>query len=118
MSGQELTPDKFVVTATYKDGSTRILEDGTNGGVRDSETITITSPNWPNNYPKNMTEEENTWEYTFESTIGIQVTFDETSSLAYEERGQCAFCDTNSKIIIYSKNSKLSKTQCCDLFSI
>jgi len=67
LKGQTLTPDKFEVRYIDNDGNTRILEDG--GRYTPYEGIegkTITSPNWPENYPSNMTEKNNYWEYSYE----------------------------------------------------
>lgn len=42
---------------------------------------TIISPNYPDRYPDNMTEEENYWEETFSGASGIQITFSKDSEL-------------------------------------
>ncbi len=42
---------------------------------------TVTSPNYPNDYPDDMTEAENYWEETFEGASGIQITFSKDCEL-------------------------------------
>lgn len=51
---------------------------------REDETQIITSPNWPNNYDKNMTEENNFWECDFKNADYLSIVFDNKSYLAYD----------------------------------
>ena len=71
--GTELTADMFDVTAVYNTGETESLNS--------SNRQIITSPNWPNNYPANMKEENNTWTKTLQGASKIKVVFDDTSKL-------------------------------------
>ena len=71
--GMELSADMFDVTAVYNTGETESLNS--------SNRQIITSPNWPNNYPANMKEEDNTWTKTLQGASKIKVVFDDTSKL-------------------------------------
>ena len=66
-----LSSDMFDVVAVYNDGS-RVK-------LMSSSYPIITSPNYPSNYPNNMTESENYWEETIEGASSIKVVFDSTS---------------------------------------
>ena len=62
--------------------------------ITDSEkTVTITSPNWPNNYPANMTETNNYWEQSFDGAESIQITFDSASELENAKYDYLCFYD-------------------------
>ena len=68
--------------------------------ITDSEkTVTITSPNWPNNYPDNMTETNNYWEQSFDGAESIQITFDSASELESASYDYLRFYDRNGKNI-------------------
>lgn len=51
---------------------------------QENEAQVITSPNWPNNYDKGMTEDDNFWEFDFKNADYISVSFDNNSKLAYD----------------------------------
>ena len=70
--GSEVTSGMFDVEAIYNDGHRETLQGH-------ALPVTITSPNWPSNYPASMTEANNYWEQTFEGASSIQITFDSTS---------------------------------------
>lgn len=68
-AGTKLTQSMFTITATYSDGTTGVIP----------EPVTVTSPNWPNNYVNNMTEDEYNWTNTFPGVKAVEVTFDANS---------------------------------------
>lgn len=62
--------------------------------ITDSEkTVTITSPNWPNNYPANMTETNNYWAQSFDGADAIQMIFDSASKLESAKYDYLCFYD-------------------------
>ena len=68
--GSAITQDMFEVTAIYDDNSREVLL---------FEYPVITSPNWPDNYPNNMSLGKDYWEVTFDGASSIKVKFDSTS---------------------------------------
>ena len=95
--GSQITPDMFTVVATYNDTSTRTLSAG--DLIPGSESVTITSPGYPNAYDPNMTESVNYWQQTFEGAAAVLVTFSADSRTehsydwiqVYDKRGNSAF---------------------------
>lgn len=69
MAGTPLTLDMFTVTAHYSDGTSIVL----------SDPVTVKSPDWPENYPINMAEADNSWTTTLPGVKAITVTFDADS---------------------------------------
>lgn len=89
-AGKKLTLDMFTVTVYYSDGTSAVLPD----------PVTVTSPNWPNNYPSNMTEKDNSRTTTFPGVKSLNVTFDAASKTE----------NSYDKIYLYDKSSTLKET--------
>lgn len=68
-AGTKLTQSMFTITATYSDGTTGVIP----------EPVAVTSPNWPNKYVNNMTEDEYNWTNTFSGVKAVEVAFDAKS---------------------------------------
>ncbi len=81
--GSELNEKMFEVTAVYSDGSKELLTVSSIPElIQDQEqAVTISSPNWPSNYPYNMSLDENFWEMRFEGADAVKIIFDSTSQL-------------------------------------
>lgn len=57
------------------------------------KAVTITSPNWPNDYPPDMWVVNDYWEQSFDGADAIQITFDSTSKLESAEKDFLCFYD-------------------------
>ena len=78
----------------YDGSSTNIYEYG--------EPETITSPNWPNNYPNSMTEANNYWEVSRPGAESLEITFDATCQLESASYDYLRFYDRNGNNITAS----------------
>ena len=87
-AGAKLTQSMFTITATYSDGTTGVIP----------EPVTVTSPNWPNDYVNNMTEDEYNWTNTFPGVKAVEVAFDSDSYTEYRD-----------KVRIYDKSGNMVK---------
>ena len=67
--GTKLTQKMFTITATYSDGTTGVLP----------EPVTVTSPNWPQNYENSMSESDYSWTSTFPGANAVEVYFNTAS---------------------------------------
>ena len=83
-AGTKLTQSMFTITATYSDGTTGVIP----------EPVTVTSPNWPNNYENYMSESQYNWTNTFLGADVVEVSFHKDSKT---ERNK-------DKIFLYDKN--------------
>ena len=90
MADQKLTLDMFTITVNYSDGTSVVL----------SDPVTVTSPNWPKNYPNKMEEKDNSWTTTFPGVKAITVTFDADSQTE----------NNFDKIYLYDKSGTLKET--------
>ena len=75
LPGDPLSLDMFNATAVYGDGSRAVLN------TQDKIYTTVTSPNYPSNYPDNMTEEENFWEVSYPDASALKIVFSSDSKL-------------------------------------
>ena len=68
----------------------------------DTNPQTIASPNWPNNYPNGMTEENDYWEVSKPGTKSLKITFDESCELESASYDYLRFYDKSGNNITAS----------------